>query len=204
MIAIIDYGLGNVLAFANVYKQLNIPVVVAKNSADLKAASKLILPGVGSFDHAMELLDQSGMHETLDEVVLSARVPVMGVCVGMQILATSSEEGSLPGLGWIDGHVRRFALDASAGKPRLPHMGWNDVRPVPDSSLFLGLQKDARFYFLHSYYFECFSSQNVIAQTEYGVTFSSAVRADNIYGVQFHPEKSHHFGATLLKNFAEL
>lgn len=204
MITIIDYGLGNVLAFSNVYKRLNIPAAVGKSASDLHGATKLILPGVGAFDHAMELLQQSGMRETLDELVLSRAVPVLGVCVGMQILAATSEEGQLRGLGWIDGDVRKFDVASLRQRTRLPHMGWNDVKPVGPSALFAGLESDARFYFLHSYYFHCARSENVLAQAEYGTTFSCAVHSNNIFGVQFHPEKSHHYGTRLLKNFAEL
>jgi glutamine amidotransferase len=204
MITIIDYGLGNVLAFSNVYKRLNIPAALAKSASDLHGATKLILPGVGAFDHAMELLQQSGMRETLDEMVLSSAVPVLGVCVGMQILAASSEEGRARGLGWIDGDVRKFDVASFRQRTRLPHMGWNDVKPVGPSALFGGLESDARFYFLHSYYFHCARSENVLAQAEYGTTFACAVQARQIFGVQFHPEKSHRYGTRLLKNFAEL
>jgi imidazole glycerol-phosphate synthase subunit HisH len=191
MITIINYGLGNVRAFANLYKRMNVPAVIATRAADLEGASKLILPGVGAFDHAMELLDGSG-------------IPILGVCVGMQILAGSSDEGRLPGLGWIDGRVRRFD-EATLHQPsRLPHMGWNDVVPASGAQLFAGLEQDSRFYFLHSYYFDCASNDNVLATSEYGIAFGSAVRSKNIYGVQFHPEKSHDYGVRLLKNFAEL
>lgn len=204
MITIIDYGLGNILAFANVYKRMNIPVAVAKTSGDLKDARKLILPGVGAFDHAMELLHAAGMRETLDEMVLTRAVPVLGVCVGMQILADSSEEGSRPGLGWIKGQVRRFDERTPRSTVRLPHMGWNDIKPTNAPEMFTGLEEDARFYFLHSYYLDCASDDHVLATSEHGITFGCAVRSNNVYGVQFHPEKSHHYGARLLKNFAEL
>ena len=204
MITIIDYGLGNVQAFSNVYKRLNIPVAVAKTAAELHGATKLILPGVGAFDHAIELLQASGMRDTLDEMVCARSVPVLGICVGMQILAASSEEGKLPGLGWIDGDVCKFDVASLRQRTRLPHMGWNDVKPVGPSALFAGLESDARFYFLHSYYFRCAHSENVLAQAEYGTTFACAVRANLIFGVQFHPEKSHHYGTRLLQNFAEL
>jgi len=204
MITIIDYGLGNVLAFANVYKRLNIATAVAKGPADLRAATKLILPGVGAFDHAMELLQRSGMRETLDEMVLSRSVPVLGVCVGMQILAARSEEGRLQGLGWVDGDVRKFDVASFRQRTHLPHMGWNDVKPVRSSALFAGLETDARFYFLHSYYFHCARREEVLAEADYGTTFSCAIEANRIYGVQFHPEKSHRYGVRLLKNFAEL
>jgi len=204
MITIIDYGLGNVLAFVNVYNRLNIPVAVAKSASDLANATKLILPGVGSFDHAMQQLDQSGMRQPVEQLVLQNAMPVLGICVGMQMLAKFSDEGELPGLGWIDGEVKKFDLSAMPRGTNLPHMGWNDVKPVVDSGLFKGMEQDVRFYFLHSFYFECHQQPNVLAVTDYGGQFSCAVRRDNVYGVQFHPEKSHHFGSQLLKNFAEV
>jgi len=204
MIAIIDYGLGNVLAFVNVYNRLNIPVAVASSASDLANVTKLILPGVGSFDHAMHLFDTSGMRQPVEQLVLQNAIPVLGICVGMQMLANSSDEGALPGLGWIDGKVKKFAPSAMPLGTNLPHMGWNDVRPVVDGGLFKGMEQDARFYFLHSYYFECHQQPNILAFTDYGGNFNCAVRRDNVYGVQFHPEKSHYFGAKLLKNFSDI
>jgi glutamine amidotransferase len=204
MITIVDYGLGNILAFANIYKQLNIKIRIAKQAEDLKPASKLILPGVGAFDHAMQLLDQSGMRQMLDKLVLEEHIPILGICVGMQILARSSDEGRLSGLNWIDGRVSALKSLGISNQLPLPHMGWNDVRSVVKNKLFEQLEANARFYFLHSYYFECDRKQNVIAVANYGKEFSCAVNAGNIYGVQFHPEKSHSFGIQLLKNFADL
>jgi len=203
MIRIVDYGLGNVSAFLNVYKRLNIEASTARNSDELRSASKLILPGVGAFDHAMHLLDESGMRQTLDELVLGKRVPVLGVCVGMQILARSSDEGRASGLGWIDGRVKALRSLQQDQLP-LPHMGWNDVKPVSGTRLFDRLESEARFYFLHSYCFECERQEDVAATCNYGADFSCAVGAGNIHGVQFHPEKSHHFGTQLLQNFAAL
>jgi glutamine amidotransferase len=204
MISIIDYGIGNVRAFSNMYKRMNIDVQVATNADDLKTATKVILPGVGAFDHAIKLLQSSGMRHILDELVLSRKMPVLGVCVGMQILANASDEGSLPGLGWIPGRVRAFkSVPQSANMP-LPHMGWNDVHPAAPMRLFQGLESDARFYFLHSFFFECGQADCTAATAVYGIDFSCAVHSGNVYGVQFHPEKSHHYGAQLLKNFAEL
>jgi len=203
MITIVDYGLGNIQAFLNVYKRLNIPATRARTAAEIQAATKIILPGVGAFDQAMERLEQSGMREALDDAVLNRRVPVLGVCVGMQMLARSSDEGSRAGLGWIRGGVKQFASTGDARLP-LPHMGWNDVRASEGNPLFSGLETDAKFYFLHSYYFQCDSATDVAALSNYGGRFGSAVSASNIHGVQFHPEKSHHFGIRLLKNFAEL
>ncbi len=204
MIAIIDYGLGNIAAFASVYNRANIKVSVARTAGDLKGASKLILPGVGHFDHAMQLLQQSGMRDTLDKMVLGDKVPVIGVCVGMQILARSSEEGKLPGLGWIDADVRAFRSCDAARNMSVPHMGWNDVRPLSPNRLFDELQNSARFYFLHSYYISCDRQEDVLATCSYGADFTCAVQSSNIYGVQFHPEKSHSFGNRLLSNFAGL
>lgn len=204
MITLIDYGLGNIQAFTNMYKRLGFDVCRATNAAELDGATKLILPGVGAFDHAMELLDASGMRPVLDDLVLKHHVPVLGICVGMQILADGSDEGRLPGLGWVPGRVRAFKTDARSAHLPLPHMGWNDVQPRAGARLFAGLENDARFYFLHSFFFECAEPQFAAATTGYGLEFSCAVSSGNVHGVQFHPEKSHHYGARLLKNFAEL
>ncbi|MEX3772202.1 imidazole glycerol phosphate synthase subunit HisH [Pseudomonas sp. MYb118] len=204
MITIIDYGLGNIQAFVNVYKRLHIPVTVAKNAEELTGATKLILPGVGAFDHAMQRLNDSGMRQALDDLVLKKGVPVIGICVGMQMLAESSDEGQLPGLGWIPGRVRGFSATENLVDLPLPHMGWNDVSPVPGCPLFADFEDSPRFYFLHSYYFECYQQENVAATASYGLDFSCAVSIGNVFGVQFHPEKSHHYGVALLKNFAEL
>lgn len=204
MITIVDYGLGNVRAFLNVYKRLNLDVRTAKTGEELEGATKLILPGVGKFDHAMRRLAQSGMRQPLEEFVLRRRVPVLGVCVGMQMLARASEEGSEPGLGWIAGQVLSFrSREACIGLP-LPHMGWNDVHPSSGSQLFDGLEASGGFYFLHSYFFQCDRAEDTLAVATYGVEFSCAVSAGNIYGVQFHPEKSHWAGTRLLQNFAAL
>lgn len=204
MIRIVDYGLGNVRAFLNVFKRLNIPAEAAKTATDLRDAGRVVLPGVGSFDHAMELLRQSDMRDALDEAVLVRCVPLLGVCVGMQMLADSSEEGQSKGLGWVAGTVRKLCASTGFQPIRLPHMGWNDVAPLVASPLFAGLEDDARFYFLHSYHFDCAQRESALAEADYGGRFVCAVRAGNIYGVQFHPEKSHQYGTRLLKNFAEM
>lgn len=204
MIHVVDYGLGNVQAFLTMFKRLGFEATRAKTAADLTGASKIILPGVGAFDHAIELLNQSGMRQSLETLVLQDKVPVLGICVGMQILASASDEGRLPGLGWVPGKVRAFRTNEQSARLPLPHMGWNDVQPKPGAPLFAGLESDARFYFLHSYYFECDAPSHVAATASYGLDFSCAVSAGNVYGVQFHPEKSHHFGTKLLKNFVEL
>jgi imidazole glycerol-phosphate synthase subunit HisH len=201
VIAIVDYGLGNIHAFANIYKRLNIDAVLASTAEALQKADHIILPGVGSFDWAMQCLEHTGLRRTLDEVVLEKRVPVLGICVGMQIMARSSEEGVGPGLGWLDAEVKRFPERPGLV---LPHMGWNDVVPSRNCALLQGLKQDARFYFLHSYYFAPEKDDEVIAIANYGDWFACAVKFGNCYGVQFHPEKSHGWGIQLLKNFAEV
>lgn len=202
MVTIINYGLGNIQAFANIYKRLNVPIRVATHLDELEGADKLILPGVGSFDWAMQKLEDSGMRSKLDELVLQKKCPVLGVCVGMQMMAKHSEEGKLPGLGWIDAEVKRFDESQFKQKTHLPHMGWNDVSPTEDS-LFKGLDSP-RFYFLHSYCIVPANSGQVLATCDYNGSFASAVRFDHIFGVQFHPEKSHQWGIKLLKNFVKL
>lgn len=202
MITIVDYGLGNIQAFLNVYKRQNIEARAARSAAELDGATRLILPGVGAFDHAMELLDASGMRSTLERLVMGRRVPVLGICVGMQMLAQGSDEGRRAGLGWIAGRVHALASQAAAMSLPLPHMGWNDVQPEAGERLFDGLYDDARFYFLHSYYFECADPTHSVATTRYGLDFSCAVRCEDVAGVQFHPEKSHHWGTRLLINYA--
>ncbi len=202
MITIVDYGLGNIKALANIYNSLNIPCTFAKNQSSLLKASRLILPGVGAFDWAMQRLQASGMRQVLDELVLNRHLPVLGICVGMQMMANRSEEGKLPGLGWIKGEVKRFDSSLLSMKPTLPHMGWNDVKPIPHA-LFNNVS-DPRFYFLHSYCFQPETHNQTLAEAEYGQPFSAAVFNSNVMGVQFHPEKSHHWGVQLLKNFAEI
>jgi len=204
MIHIVDYGLGNVHAFLTLYKRLGIDATICKTAADLNGASKIILPGVGAFDHAIELLNQSGMRPILETLVLKDKVPILGICVGMQILASTSDEGCLSGLGWVPGKVCSFMTNNKSTNYSFPHMGWNDIQLKSTHPLFASLETDARFYFLHSYYFECDQPSHIIATSSYSIDFCCSVSADNIYGVQFHPEKSHHFGTQLLKNFAEL
>jgi glutamine amidotransferase len=204
MISLIDYGVGNIFAFQNVYKRLDIPTKIAKTQEDLSDAEKLILPGVGSFDYAMSQLNASGMREKLDDLVLEKKVPVIGICVGMQMMGNRSDEGKLEGLKWIDSEILKFDESLIQQRTKLPHMGWNDVTPVKNHPLFIGLEKEAIFYFLHSFYFKCNNPTDNIAVSDYGLSFSSAVNRDNIYGIQFHPEKSHQYGEKLLHNFAKL
>ena len=204
MITIIDYGVGNIFAFQNVYKRLNIPTKIAKTEKDLEDAEKIILPGVGSFDYAMTQLNNSGMRAKLDSLVLEEKKPVIGICVGMQMMANGSDEGKLEGLKWIDAEVKKFDETTIKYVTKLPHMGWNDVNPKEGHPLFKSLEKNALFYFLHSFYFYCNDINDSIATSDYGINFTSSANHNNIYGIQFHPEKSHHYGETLLHNFANI
>lgn len=203
MIAILNYGLGNIKAFANIYHALGIEHVVADIPEKLKSATKIILPGVGSFDYAMDKLNASGLREPLEARVVENRIPVLGICVGMQMMAESSEEGVRPGLSWIPGKVRKIRLPEGKPNAMLPHMGWNTVMPGRHP-LFAGLGERPEFYFLHSYYFDCADDTNRIAEVDYHIRLTCAVARGNVHGVQFHPEKSHQNGIGLLANFARL
>lgn len=204
MISIINYGSGNIRAIGNIYDRLRVPYQVAETAEDIEKAEKIILPGVGAFDETMSKLNNSGLREALDRKVLSEKTPVLGICVGMQILGKSSDEGKLGGLGWIDGTVKKFNVDLLRHVPKLPHLGWNSISPRQQSLLFQNVDFDNGFYFIHSYYFSCANPADVLSTTYYGEDFVSSVHRDNIYGTQFHPEKSHSNGVDLLKNFATL
>jgi imidazole glycerol-phosphate synthase subunit HisH len=204
MIRIVDYGVGNIQAFLTIFKRLGLPAERARTPADLTDASRLILPGVGAFDHAMKLLNHSGMRDPLESMVLGQQVPVLGVCVGMQMLGAGSDEGVLPGLNWVPGRVYAFASTPEAAQLPMPHMGWNDLEVNLDAKLFNGFETQPHFYFLHSYYFACDDQAHSVGTATYGPKFDCVVSNGHIHGVQCHPEKSHHFGAQLLKNFAEL
>ncbi|MDC1188026.1 imidazole glycerol phosphate synthase subunit HisH [Gammaproteobacteria bacterium] len=203
MIGIIGYGLGNAFAFANIYKKLDVPFRILQKPEDFAGVTKLILPGVGAFDHAMDLFTNSGMREKVEDLVLNKNMPILGVCVGMQMMANSSEEGDCEGLGWIEGKVIKFKSEYLKPGSPLPHMGWNKLTTIGENSLLNGLN-NSMFYFLHSYYFTPNNSLGLIGTTDYGISFCSVIKKNNIYGMQCHPEKSHESGVIFLKNFSEL
>ena len=201
MITIVDYGMGNVGSILNMLKHLGHAARISSRADDIRTATKLILPGVGAFDAGMRNLAESRLRPALDEAVLEKRIPVLGICLGMQLLSHSSEEGTERGLGWIDAHTVRFRIDARAGI-KVPHMGWNLVEPRRADPLLAGLDHDARFYFVHSYHLLCRRPDDELARTRHGYEFASIIRRGHIHGTQFHPEKSHRFGMKLLGNFA--
>ena len=204
MIGIINYGLGNIQAFANIYKKLDIEYKIVSSKEELIDVDKIILPGVGAFDYAMTQLNNSGMRDSLDDMVLNKKVPVIGICVGMQMLAKSSDEGVEKGLGWIDGVVKKFDSNNFHNNEPLPHMGWNQLTHIKESRLTSKLSETPRFYFLHSYYFKCNNKDDVISNSNYGEEFNTIINHEHIYGIQCHPEKSHNNGILILKNFGEL
>lgn len=203
MLTIVDYGLGNLNSVANMIRHVGGTCRVASNPAEIKDSEKLILPGVGAFDRGMEVLRDSGIADALSVAVLERKKPILGICLGMQLMAKQSEEGTLSGLGWLDAEVRKFSFLVQSGL-KLPHMGWNNVDVVKPNPLLDFSIGQKRFYFVHSYHVMCEDFSDVIATAFHGLDFCAAFQKDNIYGVQFHPEKSHCFGMTLMKRFMEL
>lgn len=202
MITVVDYGMGNMGSMLNMLKRIGVKAAVEAAPEAIRSASRLILPGVGAFDAAMRRINAiPGLREVLDQKALSERVPVLGVCLGMQLLTHSSEEGELPGLGWIPGTTRRFPRSDGL---KVPHMGWNIAKPTTPSRLTAGVGAESRYYFVHSYFVAVDNPNHSVMRSHYGLDFDSAIGTSNIFGVQFHPEKSHRFGMQILKNFAEL
>ncbi len=203
MITIINYGMGNLGSVLNMYRRLGVPARISSDRDEILSAEKLILPGVGAFDAGMQRLHELDLVKPLTDKVKSDRTPVLGLCLGMQLLTGSSEEGVLPGLGWIEGRTVRFRVDPAQANLKIPHMGWNTTEVCKVSPLVSGLEQDARYYFVHSYHITCDDPDDVVALTHHGYDFPAIIHRGNIMGTQFHPEKSHRFGMQLLKNFAE-
>lgn len=201
MIAIIDYEIGNLAAIKNMYKRIGINCLITSNPKEIEDAERLILPGNGSFDACMLSLRDTGLIPLITHKVLERKTPMLGICIGAQMLGNNSEEGVEAGLGWIDLSVKRLP---SSQEIRIPHMGWSHVKSeVSDDALNEVLNDEARFYFVHSYYLDPISRDNILMTANYGIQFAAAVRRDNIVGVQFHPEKSHRFGKQFLSWFAK-
>ena len=201
MIVIIDYGMGNLGSILNMCRFLNIEASIEDDVESIKNAKKIILPGVGSFDTAMERIKKNGLQDVLNKKALEEKIPFLGICLGMQLLTNRSQEGSLPGLGWIDAEAIKFPENRVL---KVPHVGWNEAKPGKSDPMVKGLLEDSRFYFVHSYFVKTNNSEHSLMKTNYGITFDSAISKDNIYGFQFHPEKSHKYGMKILKNFSEI
>ncbi len=195
--------MANLGSIVNMFRRLGVQAEVTSTTDGIAAAQRLILPGVGAFDEAMRTIQGRGIIESLRQRVLVDRVPLLGICLGMQILVERSEEGSLPGLGWIPGEVKKFQFAADAQGLKIPHMGWNTIRQTRTDPLFANLPDSSRFYFVHSYHL-VLAAANTLGETTYGYAFPSVLRHENMYGVQFHPEKSHRYGMAILKNFSAL
>jgi glutamine amidotransferase len=204
MIAIIDYGMGNVGSIGNMFKKIGVDAEITSDLEKIRIAAKIVLPGVGSFDNGMRNLAEGGFIDILTKKVVDGGTPILGICLGMQLMTKRSDEGELGGLGWLDAETIKFRFDNEAGIHKVPHMGWNTVETVKPSRLFGGMFEHPRFYFVHSYYVTCGNQDDVLARTDYGFEFVSAFESGNVYGVQFHPEKSHKYGIKLLNNFAGL
>ena len=203
MIVIADYGVGNLGSIINMFKKAGTRAIASSDPAVLQQADKLILPGVGAFDAGMNKLNECGLVPLLSHLALEKKIPVLGLCLGMQLMTCQSEEGQLAGLGWIDAKTVRFKFERDQAHLKIPHMGWNmlDIhRPHP---LVSDLGIDARFYFVHTYHVVCADSADIVASTDYGYPFAAVISKGNVMGAQFHPEKSHKFGMKLLQNFAE-
>ena len=205
MIAIINYGVGNLGSIQNMLKRVGHPENIITNNVDeINNADKIILPGVGAFDAGMQKIHESGLLDVLNKNALIDKKPLLGICLGMQLLSKESEEGKIPGLGWIDAVTLKFSFENEQQGLKIPHMGWNEVKVSKSHPLIKDLPEPSRFYFVHSYYVKCANIQDELLSCHYGHDFTCAVQHENIMGVQFHAEKSHKFGMQILKNFSEL
>jgi imidazole glycerol-phosphate synthase subunit HisH len=203
MITIINYGMGNLGSIQNMFKRIGVESQITGDHDIIAKATKILLPGVGAFDAAMQKINESGILEILNKKALDEKIPIMGICLGMQLLTNSSEEGKLSGLGWINAKTSKFRFE-NGSDLKVPHMGWNRIYPVNKNPLTDNLPEEPRYYFVHSYHVQAVNAGDVIASTHYGIDFHSMIGRDNIYGAQFHPEKSHKFGMKMLENFARI
>jgi glutamine amidotransferase len=203
MIVIVDYGVGNLGSIKNMFKKIGYKAEPSSDPEVLRQAEKLILPGVGAFDAGMSKLRERGLINLLNELVLEKKVPVLGHCLGMQLMTKKSEEGTETGLGWVEAESIRFKFESDQSHLKIPHMGWNGIDVQRQHAIVAGLETGARFYFVHTYHVVCKNESDVVAYTDYGYNFASVIQKENIIGAQFHPEKSHKFGMQFLKNFAE-
>lgn len=204
MIVIIDYGVGNLNSVLNMLKKIGAEAVISSDPSMIKAAHKLVLPGVGAFDNGIKNLTEKGLIDVLHEKVLHQQTPILGICLGLQLFTRKSEEGTSPGLGWIDAGTIRFQFPPTNNNLKIPHMGWNTIEVKQHNLLLEGFDEPPRFYFVHSYHVKCSSQEDVLATSFYGIEFTAMVHHNNIIGTQFHPEKSHKFGLKILRNFAEM
>jgi glutamine amidotransferase len=204
MIVVVDYGVGNLGSIVNMFKKVGVRAVASSDHAVIEDAEKLILPGIGAFDAGMQKLNERNLGPLLTRLVMEKKIPVLGLCLGLQLMTRGSEEGQLAGLGWFDAETVRYKFGAEQAHLKIPHMGWNTIEIRKSHPLLSALDVDSRFYFVHSFYVRCHHADSILAETDYGGYFHSIVGKDNIVGAQFHPEKSHKYGMRLLKNFAEL
>lgn len=204
MIVVVDYDTGNLGSIINMVRKFTKEIVASSDYDVIAKADKLILAGVGAFDNAIQNLEKLNIINLLTQKVIKDKVPILGICLGMQIFTAKSEEGTLKGLNWIDGETVKFRFENNRNKQKVPHMGWNLVKQVRVSRLLENMEPNSRFYFAHSYYVRCNDENNIILITNYGINFPAAIQKDNIFGVQFHPEKSHKYGLQLMKNFVKL
>lgn len=204
-IVIINYGIGNLTSVQNMLKKAGAnEVLISNREEDILHADKLILPGVGHFDYGMNQLNESGLVPILEKKVHQLKTPILGICLGAQLMTKSSDEGSIPGLGWVDGKTVSFDQSLLEKGCKIPHMGWNTVKVINENPLSYGMTLESRFYFVHSYHMTMNQSEDVWLTSHYGYDFCSAFHRDNIYACQFHPEKSHRFGMNLMRNFVNI
>jgi glutamine amidotransferase len=201
MVTIVDYGIGNLGSIQNMLKRIGVESKITSDINEISEAEKLILPGVGAFDNGVSKLNEYGLVDVLNRKALEDKIPVLGICLGMQLMTEKSEEGKLNGLGWIKGKTVRFKFEGENSKLKIPHMGWNTINIKGESPILRNLYPDSRFYFVHSFHVELDSEPDSLCLTNYGYDFVSFFQFANIIGVQFHPEKSHKYGMKLLKNF---